>query len=191
MSNITMSDRSSILATIGETMLVLQKAERFLAAVLMHMATPGETDGKLAKALLRDKETLGRLLAYFGERTDLPPDFGLTLEALLQDRNIFIHSLFMQPWFDLNTPEGCVRLEEFMQRLRSGAKVAIKVMMASLMTREIDALRSSEAQSYIDSIFLRIDETAHPDVRARVSDEYMNKVSEDAHANFSVKRRDA
>ena len=77
---------------VGETMLVLQKVERFLAAVLMHMATPAEVDGKLAKALLRDKETLGRLLDHFGQRTELPPDFALVFESLLRDRNVFVHN---------------------------------------------------------------------------------------------------
>jgi hypothetical protein len=186
-----MTNRASTLTMLGETMLVLQKVERFLAAVLMHMATPAEADGKLAKALLRDKETLGRLLNHFGERTDLPSDFALVFESLLRDRNVFVHSLFMQPWFDLNTPEGCTRLEDFMRALRTGAKIATKVMMAALTPKETDAPRSSETQSYIDSVFLRIEETAHPDVRARVSDQYIDRVREDSIDNFSVKRRDA
>ena len=186
-----MTDRASTLEMIGETMLILQKVERFLAAVLMHMATPGEVDGKLAMALLRDKETLGRLLAHFGERAHLPADFGTAFDSLLRDRNVFVHNLFMQSWFDLDTPGGRATLEEFMRGLRSGARVATKVMMASLTSNELEVARSDRAQSYIESIFRRIDATAHPDVRSCVSDEYVESVREDAQANFHVKRRDA
>ena len=100
-----MTHRAAALVAVGETMLVLQKVERFLAIVLMNMATPAEADGKLAKALLRDKETMGRLLEHFSARTELPEDFARVLESLLRDRNVFVHNLFMQPWFDLNTQE--------------------------------------------------------------------------------------
>lgn len=186
-----MTERDATLRMVGETMLALQKVEQFLAAVLMYMATPAETNGKLAKALLRDKNTLGQLLDHFGARTELPPDFASVFETLLQDRNVFIHNLFMQPWFDLNTPEGCVRLEDFMRTLRSRALIAVKVMMASLRPKETDAPRSSESQSYIDSVFQRIDETAHTEVKARLSDQYIDKVREDTIASFSVKRREA
>jgi hypothetical protein len=186
-----MTDRAATLAMVGETMLILQKVERFLAAVLMYMATPAEVNGRLTKALLRDRETLGRLMTYFSERTDLPSDFAVVLEALLRDRNVFVHNLFMQPWFDLNTSEGCARLEEFMRGMRSGAKVATKVMMASLLPHETDAARSPETQSYIDSVFLRIEATAHPQVAARVSDEYIEKVRDDSVTNFAVQRREA
>jgi hypothetical protein len=185
-----MTDRTATLVSIGETVLVLQKLEHFLAAVLMHMATPGEADGKLAKALLRDKETLGRLLAHFGDRAELPPEFGSTFESLLRDRNIFVYSLFMQSWFDLDTLEGRGRLEEFMRHLRSRARVATKVMMASLEPRETDVIRSTETQAYIDQVFARINTTAHPDIRARMSDDYIKAVRDDAHENFSVRRRD-
>ena len=186
-----MSDRVATLTMVGETMLVLQRVERFLAAVLMHIATAVEVDGKLAKALLRDRETLGRLLEHFGQHAELPLDFAFVFETLLRDRNTFVHSLFMEPWFDLDTPEGCGRLEEFMRVLRGRAKIVTKVMMASLTPKEADAPRSIETQSYIDSIFLRIENTAHPSVRARVSEQYIDEVRRDATANYSVPRREA
>jgi hypothetical protein len=153
------------------------------------MATPAEAEGRLAKALLRDKETLGGLFAHFRERTELPPNFALVFESLLRDRNVFVHSLFMQPWFDLNTPAGCATLNEFMRSLRAGAKVVTKVMMASLSPKETDAVRSLESQSYIDSVFRRIEETAHADVKALVSDQYIDKVRGDATKNVSVPRK--
>jgi len=53
---------------IGDTLLVLQKFERLLAAVLMTMTTAADANTKLRKALLRDKETLGRLMSHFADR---------------------------------------------------------------------------------------------------------------------------
>ncbi len=186
-----MNTRESTVTAIGETMIVLQKVERFLAAVLMHMAPPADAGAKLEKALLRDKQTLGRLLAHFGDRLNLPKNFAAELDALLRDRNIFIHNLFMQPWFDLNSPDGRARLDDFMREVRNRARTATKVMMASLTVNETDASRSPEAQAYIEQVFRRIEETAHPDVQARVTDEYIDKVREDAQTNFAVGRRPA
>ena len=186
-----MKTRESTVAAIGETLIILQKVERFLAAVLMQMASSATDGTNLEKVLLRDKETLGNLLNYFKKRLDIPADFAGVLEALLQDRNVFVHSLFMQHWFDLNTSEGCARLEEFMQGIRNGARIATKVMMASLTPKETDAPRSPEVQAYIEHIFLRIDGTAHPNARARVTDQYIDKVREDALTNFTIGLREA
>lgn len=186
-----MNKRESTVAAIGETMIVLQKVERFLAAVLMHMAAPADAGAKLEKALLRDKETLGRLLAHFAERLDLPANFSAELDALLRDRNIFVHHLFMEPWFDLHTSEGRAKLDDFMRGIQNGARTAAKVMMAVLTAEEKDGGRSPEAQAYIDRVVRRIQETAHPDVQSRVTDEHIEKVREDAQANFSVRRRSA
>jgi hypothetical protein len=187
---ISMTTREATITELGETLLILQKVERFLAAVLMHMASPTKTDKELEK-VLRHKETLGRLLRYFSHRVNLPPDFVVEFEALLRDRNVFIHTLFMQPWFDLNTPEGCAILSEYMRTLRSHALTATKVMMASLTPKEADANRSPEVQAYIDRVFARMEQTAHPNVVARVTDQYIENVRQDALLRFSVGRRDA
>ncbi len=186
-----MATRESAVLDLGETLLILQKVERFLAAVLMHMASAAAIDDKLEKALLRDKETLGQLLKYFGSRVELPPNFATQFDSLLRDRNVFVHALFMQPWFDLNTQEGCARISEYTRTIRSYAKTATKVMMASLTPTETDANRSPEVRAYIDRVFARIEETAHPDVQASVNDQYIEKVSQDALSNFSVGRKDA
>ena len=186
-----MSHRAATLVLVWETMLVLQKVERFLAIVLMNMATPAEPDGKLEKALLRDKQTMGQLMKHFADRTELPEHFALTFESLLQDRNVFVHNLFMQPWFDLNSEDGCLRLEGFMRNLRGSAKVAMNVMMASLIPKDTDAPRSEDAQQYVNNVLTRINQTLHPDVKALAASDYAERTSTNARANFSVKRREA
>jgi hypothetical protein len=186
-----MSGRSKTVLLIGETLLVLQKLERFLAAILMNMATPSEPDGKLSKALLQDKETLGRLIKHFSERNELPQNFATTFEQLLKDRNVFVHALFMQPWFDLNTDDGLARVNEFMRNIRAASKIAIQVMMGSLTPQDTDAERSEETQRYIDNILKRMNDTALPDFGGLSPDEYVAKVQSNAKAAFAVKRRDA
>lgn len=184
-----MNTYESTVAAIGETMLILQKVERFLAAVLMHIATPADAGAGLEKALLRDKETLGKLLEHFRTRVELPENFATELDALLRDRNTFVHNLFMEQWFDLNTIDGRAKLDEFMRGLRSGARTATKVMMSSLSAKEKDADRTPEAQAYIERVFRRIEDTAHPDVQYRVTDEYIAKVREDVQVNFAIGRK--
>lgn len=184
-----MSTREQAVAAIGETLIVLQKVERFLAAVLMHMADPAEAGRRLEKALLRDKETLGRLLAHFGDRVELPPNFAEEFDELLRDRNTFIHDLFMESWFDLNIPNGRAKLDDFLRRIRNRAGIATRVMMASLTDEQTHARRSPASQAYIERIFRRIEATAHPDVQARVNEEYISKVREDAQSSFAVSRK--
>ena len=132
---------------------------------------------------------MDRLLEHFSARTELPDDFALVLESLLRNRNVFVHNLFMQPWFDLNSQDGCAQLDQFVRSLRASAKIAMKVMMTSLPPKDTDAARSEAAQRYIDNVLLRINETVHPDVEAFGVGDYVDQVAADARANFSVKRR--
>jgi hypothetical protein len=121
--------RDKTVLVIGETMLVLQKVEHFLLAVLLGMVTPSEADQKLQKVLLRDKETLGHLLKHFADRTTLPMHFAETFRDLLERRNLFIHNLVMAPWFDLKTEKGCDVLEDYMQEVRTAAKTVLHVSL--------------------------------------------------------------
>jgi hypothetical protein len=186
-----MSNREKTVLMIGETLLILQKIERFIAMALMNMVSSTNPDEKLAKALHRDRETLGRLISYFAERTELPVHFAEVFETLLKDRNIFVHDLFMQPWFDLSTESGCAEVNEFMRRIRTSAKVVIKVLMGALTPQHTDAIRPERDKKYIDQILHRVNATALPDFGGRSEGEYIESVSADVKVRFSVKRRDA
>jgi hypothetical protein len=186
-----MSDRDATVLMIGETLLVLQKFERFLAAVLMTMMTPADVDAKLGMALLRDKETLGRLMSYFAVRTELPDRFAETFDVLLERRNVFIHSLFMQPWFNLKTSEGRARLDTYLTGIRGAARTALHIMIGALDGGRPAELRTKESQGYIDKIVLRIRETGEPNFGGLTEEQYTAKVIADAHETVTGKPRDA
>lgn len=180
--------REFTVTQIGETLLILQKVDRFLAAILMNMASANEADQKLEKILLRDKETLGQLMAHFKNRVTLPATFAADFEALLEDRNIFVHNLFMQPWFDLNTAGGCERIGQFILGISKNARTALKVMMASQQSEAVDPNCSIKAQAYIHDVLLRVEETAHPDVLASTTAQSIEDLRQDVLANFSTEK---
>lgn len=93
---LVISDRDATVQAIGETLLILQRFEKILVAVLLTSVAPTEVDLELQKILLRDKETLGRLLEYFSQRHELPSNFAESFDSPLQRRNIFIHNLIME-----------------------------------------------------------------------------------------------
>jgi len=173
---------------IGETLLVLQRFERFLVAVLMMMSTPEHADRQLRSALLRDKATLGGLIAFFAERVELPEHFASTFDGLLKRRNILVHSLFMETWFDLSSAQGQGRLDSFLAEIRSAAKLAVHVMLSAISAC---TLRSEELEvrNYVDRITSRIRQTAEPDFGGLTEDQYTAKVLKNARDQFSVEPR--
>ncbi|WP_116807337.1 hypothetical protein [Steroidobacter cummioxidans] len=181
--------RESTVLMIGETLLILQKFEHYLSAVLLSIVTPSEADQRLQKALLRDKETLGRLLRHFAERVDLPEHFDQTLDDLLERRNVFVHNLVMAPWFDLKSERGCVTLDEYMREIRSAAKIALHVMIAVSVKRPAVGL-SDEVQERIDRILSRIRNTAEPYFGELTEAQYVEKVVTNAIQNYSCNPRE-
>lgn len=184
-----MNDRDATVLMIGETLLVLQKFERFLAAVLMAATTPDEVDSKLRKVLLRDKETLGRLMVYFAARIELPTSFAKTFESLLERRNVFVHGLFMQTWFDLSTPAGRTQIEQFMAETRAAMKVALHVMIAASQPRKESNKDADDERRYIDGIITRINQTAEPYFGGLSEEQFREKVVRNARENFTVRRK--
>lgn len=186
-----MNDREDVVLMIGETLLIVQKVERFLAMALLAMVSTANPDENLQKALRRDKETLGRLIRCFSERTELPEHSSDAFDQLLKDQNVFVHDLFMQSWFDLSSSDGCAKAHAFLRGIRASAKVVIKVLMGALKPQDADAARNEQDQRYIDHIVHRVSATALPDFGGLTEDEYIKKIDADVRNNFVVKRRNA
>lgn len=184
------TSRDFTVLMIGETLLVLQKFEHYLGAVLLSMVTASEADQQLQKVLLRDKETLGRLLGHFAERTALPDAFAQTLDGLLEMRNLFVHNLFMAPWFDIKTTEGCDRLLEYMKEIRSAAKVAFHVMIATTLERPASP-QTKEVEQRIAHVLDRIQRTVEPDFGELTEDQYVAKVVKNAVETYGTKPSEA
>jgi len=61
-----------------------------------------------------EKNTLGQLINKLKERADMNDKFIRLLTVFLEGRNIFIHKLYRQEWFDTNTEEGRDAIWDFL-----------------------------------------------------------------------------
>lgn len=182
--------RESSVLMIGEMLLILQRFEQFVVAALLGMVSPSEADAKLEATLLRDKETLGALIRRLGERVELPDHFAETFDRLLERRNIFVHKLFMAPWFDLRTQEGLLQLHDFMRSMRADAKVALHVLLAAVLASRKQNI-SPEANARIATILERIEATAEPDFGGLSPEQYIAKVVNNAISQYAVRLKEA
>jgi hypothetical protein len=154
----------------------------------MDMVTVSEADQKLKKVLLRDKETLGRLIRHFAERTTLPENFSEIFDSLLEQRNLFVHNLFMAPWFDLKTPKGCARLQEYMRNIRSATRVALHVMIATAQERPAN-FQASEVKERIDLIVDRIEKVVEPYFGDLTEEQYVARAVKNSVDTYGTKPR--
>ena len=59
-------------------------------------------------------KTLGQLLKALRDAVEIEPEFDGRLRDYLKKRNLFIHGLFLDEYFDFNTEEGRERIETFL-----------------------------------------------------------------------------
>jgi len=165
---------------------MLQKIEALLRAVLILATNDSESDANLRRLLRRDRETMGMLLRHMNDRVELPQDFADTLEQLLEKRNLFVHKLFLQDWFDLKTQEGLDRANEFMSDLLARGSIAIRVCVGYAIARTGDESASlpMEEREAFDRIIRRIFSTAIPDFGGKTPDEYLKDFTETVTSEF-------
>lgn len=118
--NDTSSDLSDeqkhTLYTVGETLLHIQTLEFVLSRCLTCVFPPEarmSADAIYALDAQNQSKTLGQLLRALRNTLEIEPEFGGRLQNYLEKRNLFIHVLFLDERFDLNTEEGRERLEAF------------------------------------------------------------------------------
>jgi hypothetical protein len=185
----TPPSRESALLMVGETLLILQRFEQFVVAALLGMVSPTEADAKLEATLLRDKQTLGSLIRHLAERVELPDHFAETFDRLLERRNVFVHKLFMAPWFNLRTQEGLSQVDDFMRAMRADAKVALHVLIAASLASRAQRI-SPEADARIAAILERIVATAEPYFGGLSEEQYVAKVVNNALDQFAVRPKE-
>ena len=98
-------DEEALLAQIGLTLILLQDLEDAFS----HCTKMIFGDSKiltLENLLTDDRRPLGELIKALKTAIDLHPDFEKLLLDLLNNRNLFVHRLRKQPWFNLQTVEG-------------------------------------------------------------------------------------
>jgi hypothetical protein len=166
-----------VMVLVGESLIIVQKIERLLAACLMYSASTNPPDERLRALLARDRETMGMLLSHLRRRIEVPDDFERTLDALLRKRNLFVHNLVFCEWFDLSTAEGCDQVEAFLHGLLADCKQCIFVTLGYIIkVKESAGLPDRFDGEYLDRFVSRIVQTARPDFGGRTFEEYVEGV---------------
>jgi hypothetical protein len=100
-----LQDEEALLSQIGVTLILLQDLENAFS----HCTKMIFGDSKILtfdNLLADDRRTLGELIKALKAAVDLHPEFDALLKGFLDNRNMFIHRLRNQPWFDLQTEPG-------------------------------------------------------------------------------------
>jgi hypothetical protein len=149
------------------------------------LETTGDIDAKLESVLLQDKATLGKLLRLFAAKVELPPGFQHAFEQTLEQRNVFVHKLFMQPWFDLSSAEGRERVRGFMREHRMHLKTVLHVLLG-VTSRQGAARGGPAVRARVDAILQRINQTVRPDFGGLSEEEFVDRVLFRAATSFRV-----
>jgi hypothetical protein len=101
-----------LLMHMGILLLNIQQFESLLLHALKQIYAES-ADLTAEKLYAEDKRTLGALMTDLRKRAVLEKDADALLESVLCDRNLFVHRLRHQKWFDLSTENGRQRTMEF------------------------------------------------------------------------------
>lgn len=124
---------------IGLLLVLLQNAEHAINACLKWVFTHdpfGQDDeGNLLDQLsnlkeFQRKKTLGQLHRALRERVDIHPEFETYFAQFVEDRNRFVHRLFIEPGFSVNNPKDIPRIRQFVDALTDQTMTLIAVFNA-------------------------------------------------------------
>jgi len=104
-------DQRAALFEIGLTLTMLHAAEKAIQSCLSWVFADENASSWQDIARMAEKDqcrTLGQLLRLLAERAEVRPEFRDRLFGFLKKRNRFIHGLFNEPDFNLDSP-GSVR----------------------------------------------------------------------------------
>lgn len=118
-----------MLAHIGVLLLNVQQFEFLLSAALKQIYA-AKADLTAEKLFAEDKRTLGVLIADLRKRAEFESDADALIGAVLHDRNLFIHRLRHQPWFDTATDDSRRRVWEFLAPFSLNLNRAIRLFIA-------------------------------------------------------------
>jgi len=105
-------DEEDLLAQIGITLLLVQDLEHLMSHCLK-MIFGDKTIIRLDDLFGEDRRNLGRLIKTLQKSVDLSSKFEHLLETVLEKRNLFVHRLRQQEWFDTQTEHGRMEVWKF------------------------------------------------------------------------------
>jgi hypothetical protein len=118
-----------MLAHIGVLLLNVQQFEFLLSAALKQIYA-ANADLTAEKLFAEDKRTLGMLITDLRKRADVGGDADALIGAVLHDRNLFVHRLAHQPWFDTASEDARRRVWVFLGPFSLNLNRAIRLFVA-------------------------------------------------------------
>lgn len=164
---------------IGETMIIMQKLEALVKLCLLVIHGQRNLDAAVQRVLALERKTLGNLIAAIKERVVIPIEEYEILLEVLKKRNLFVHELFMQPFFDVHTADGLNQVDDFCHELLKQSRRAIVTLLAFSSNRETLVHLNDKDAGLFDKIMSRIVETARPDFGNLTIEQYINKIQEE------------
>lgn len=122
-------EAEELLAEIGISLLLIQDMEHFFTAC-MKLVFPDELPRTMDEFLTDDRRTFGTLVKEMKKLVDVSPEFDCLLRQTLEDRNLFVHRLQFQSWYDIHTKEGQDATWDFLGRLFEEVKETNRVFQA-------------------------------------------------------------
>jgi len=164
---------------IGETMIMMQKLEALVKLSLLVLHGRQNLDAEVRKVLALEKKTLGNLITAIKQSVIISSEKYEVLSRVLAKRNLFIHELFMQPFFDIHNIEGLKLVNGFCHDLLEQSRHAVITLLALCINNQTRVHLNNEEAGYFDKIVSRIVEAARPDFGNLTFEEYMNKIQEE------------
>ena len=118
-----------MLAHIGSLLLNVQQFELLLKGALKQIYADA-ADLTAEKLFAEDKRTLGMMLGDLRKIAAVESDADALFVAVLRDRNLFVHSLRHQKWFDTSTESSRRRVWEFLGPFTQNLLRAIRLFIA-------------------------------------------------------------
>jgi hypothetical protein len=122
-------------AQIGYLLLMTQDVEHTIVTLIGTAYPNGKPTWEEISKL--NKETLGTLISKLKKRVEMPDKFVGLLEMFLEGRNIFVHRLREQSWFDLHSENGRNEIWNFIETYQKYLTEILYIVQAALF-REME-----------------------------------------------------
>lgn len=124
-----------VLTVIGETLYMIQMAEDAIQNCCTYVFQD-ESD-LLEKLYSKEKQdrkrTLGQIVSVVRKQVEVHPQFDVMLTTFVDKRNFFVHTMFNDAEFGLQSDELCKRTEEFLLDLQDYAWNIQNIFLGCLM----------------------------------------------------------
>jgi len=118
-----------VFAQIGVHLLLVQDFEHLLRFAV-RVALRERSEITIDSLTEDDRRTMGQFMRDLRKDASLHADLDSLLKEVLDDRNLFVHRLRDQPWFDTSTTEGRDRIWEWFGRAQPRLEEAIMIFTA-------------------------------------------------------------